>query len=125
LPASAPQAEPPAVLPSEWNSAIISGFPKLFEHFKTKQFALLWRSSRDGFGADDFYMRCDWHPNTLIVILDTKGNIIGGFTPVKWKSTCTNRSDASRTSFLFMLSIRRKIVSEDSVEAVLVLHPEQ
>jgi hypothetical protein len=40
--------------PSGWNSAIVPDFPKLFDDFKTKQFTLLWRGSRDGFGAEDF-----------------------------------------------------------------------
>jgi hypothetical protein len=72
--------------PSGWNSAIVPGFPKVFEDFKEKQFTLLWRGSGDGFRAGDFHGRCDAHPNTLILILDTDGNIFGGFTPVEWKS---------------------------------------
>jgi hypothetical protein len=65
-----------------WNSAIVPDFPKLFEDFKRRTFTLLWRGSRDGFGAADFHNRGDGHPNTLTVILDTDGNIFGGFTPV-------------------------------------------
>jgi hypothetical protein len=82
VPAPASSAEPPAVLPSGWNSAIAPDFPKLFEAFMKKQFTLLCPGSRDGFGCWDFHRRCDWHPSTLTVILDTKGNIFGGFTPV-------------------------------------------
>jgi hypothetical protein len=63
--------------PSRWNSAIVLDFPKLFEDFKEKQFTLLWRGSGDGFRVNDFHNRCDRHSNTLTVILDTKGNIIG------------------------------------------------
>jgi flagellar biosynthesis chaperone FliJ len=61
--------------PSGWNSAIVPDFPKLFADFKTKQFTLLWRGSRDGFGSKAFHSRCDGHPNTLTVISDTNGNI--------------------------------------------------
>jgi hypothetical protein len=91
--------------PSGWNSAIVCDFPKLFEDFKEKQFTLLWRDSRDRFGAADFHNRCDGHPNTLTVILDTDGNIFGGFTPVEWDSLATwpCKADPSLKSFAFTL----------------------
>jgi hypothetical protein len=99
--------------PVGWNSAIVTQFPKLFENFKKKQFALLWRGSRNGFHIYDFHGRCDWHPNTLSVILDTQGNIFGGFTRLKWESRKWNmgnsnndnrfKADPSPKNFLFML----------------------
>jgi hypothetical protein len=89
--------------PVGWNSAILPDFPKLFERFKKKQFTLLWRGSRDGFGCGDFHGCCDGHPNILTVILDTKGNIFGGFTPVEWESSWTDKADPSLKSFLFTL----------------------
>jgi hypothetical protein len=49
-------------------------------------FKILWRGSRDGFEAKEFHRRCDGHENTLTVILDTKGNFFGGFTPGEWES---------------------------------------
>jgi hypothetical protein len=58
-------------------------------------FQNLWRGGRDGFGASQFHGRCDGHANTLTVLLDTKGNIFGGFTPV---------TDESQKSFLFTLT---------------------
>jgi hypothetical protein len=66
------------------DSRIISNFPEIFAEFR--KFSLLWRGSRDGFKKEEFHRRCDDHPNTLTVILDTNGNIFGGFTPVKWES---------------------------------------
>jgi hypothetical protein len=90
--------------PSGWNSAIVPDFPKLFEDFKRSKFTLLWRGSRDGFGSGDFHRRCNGHPNTLTVILDTKGNIFGGFTPVEWESGDWHlNADPSLKSFLFTL----------------------
>jgi hypothetical protein len=89
--------------PSGWNSAIVPDFPKLFEDFKQKQFTLRWRGSRDGFGKRDFHSRCDWHGNTLTVILDTKGNLFGGFTPVEWDSGSEEKADPSLKSFIFTL----------------------
>jgi hypothetical protein len=91
--------------PSACNSAIVPGFPKLFEDFKEKEYTLLWRGSRDGFHAPDFHSRCDGHPNTLTVILDADGNIFGGFTPVMWETPgkLKFKGDPSLKSFVFTL----------------------
>jgi hypothetical protein len=85
------------------DSRIISDFPKLFGEFRGKRFSLLWRGSRDGFTAKGFHGRCDGHGNTLTVILDTKGNIFGGFTPIIWESSNRWKVDESLKSFLFTL----------------------
>jgi hypothetical protein len=94
-------------------SLIVADFPALFAEFRGKRFALLWRGSRDGFRAKNFHRRCDGHANTLLLILDTEGNIFGGFTPVEWESRDWDKkalgwdnrgkSDASLKSFLFTL----------------------
>jgi hypothetical protein len=101
------------VKPTGFDSVIISEFPDLFADFAKKRFNLLWRGSRDGFGADPFHERCDGHANTLTLIRDTAWNIFGGFTPLKWESRAWNRNygaesnlrkgDASLKSFLFTL----------------------
>jgi hypothetical protein len=58
-----------------------------FAELWAKHFEVLWRGSGDGFKAKEFHSRCDSHPNTLTVILDTKrGNIFGSFTPLKLES---------------------------------------
>jgi hypothetical protein len=84
-PSSPPQA-PPA--PAAFASLIVADFPPLLAEFRGKRLALLWRGSRDGFGARDFHKRCDGHANTLVLIQDTVGNIFGGFTPVEWDTQC-------------------------------------
>jgi hypothetical protein len=107
---SAAVLPPPQSLPID--SRIISGFPEIFADFRGKQISLLWRGSRDGFRAQTFHRRCDWHANTLTVILDTKGNIFGGFTPVEWESRTSiswvdtsncYKADDSLKSFVFTL----------------------
>jgi hypothetical protein len=97
--------------PLGWNSAIVPDFPNLFEDFKQRTFTLLWGGSRDGFGARDFHRRCDGHPNTLTVILDTNGNIFGGFTPMKWESDNwgIRKGDPSLKGFLFTLTNPHKV----------------
>jgi hypothetical protein len=90
---SGPQAPPPApsavalpAAPAGFASLIVADFPELFEDFGRKRFTLLWRGSRDGFGARGFHGRCNCHAPTLTLIEDTEGNIFGGFMPVKWES---------------------------------------
>jgi hypothetical protein len=78
-----PSSSPP--VPS-LDSRIISGFPEIFTKLRGKQFSLLWRGSRDGFKAKESHRRCDGHANTFTVILDVKGNVFGGFTPLEWES---------------------------------------
>jgi hypothetical protein len=126
-------ADPASFCPTEWlwrsvlawllhslplsafglESVIVSQFPGLFKEFRRKRFDLLWRGSRDGFGARQFHERCDGHANTLTLLLDTEGNVFGGFTPVKWESPEWNgksgiqsncwKSDNSLKSFVFTL----------------------
>jgi hypothetical protein len=94
--------------PAPFASRIVADFPALFAEFTGKRFTLLWRGSRDGFGARDFHGRCDGHANTLTLIEDTEGNIFGGFTPVEWESreypnSYEYKADPSLKSFLFTL----------------------
>jgi uncharacterized coiled-coil protein SlyX len=89
--------------PAGFDSLILSDFPPLLADFGGSRFALLWRGSRDGFGAGDFHGRCDGHAETLTVILDTAGNIFGGFTPVAWDSRAAKKADPSLRIFLFTI----------------------
>jgi hypothetical protein len=94
----------PLPLALQFDSQIFSGFALPFAEFREKQFVLLWRGSRDGFGAIDFHSRCDGHANTLTLILDTDGNVFGGFTLVEWESVSGKyKCDNSLRSFLFTL----------------------
>jgi hypothetical protein len=90
--------------PRKLESRAFWAFPTIFHEFQEKQFTLLWRGSRDGFGGHDFHTHCDGHANALTVILDTDGNIFGGFTPVEWESgELHEKADPSLKSFLFTL----------------------
>jgi hypothetical protein len=102
-------SRPPSPPIGHIDSLVVSDFPPLFEEFRMKRFNLLWRGSRDGFTAEEFHRRCDGHANTLTLILDTMGNVFGGFTPVEWEA-CPggfipphNKIDESLQSFLFSL----------------------
>jgi hypothetical protein len=102
------------------DSRIISTFPEIFSEFRGKQFSLLWRGSRDGFKSSDFHRLCDGHHNTLTVILDTEGNIFGGFTPSEWESRIWNQKDGDGdnrwkedyTLKTFVFAIRIELTNE-------------
>jgi hypothetical protein len=85
------------------DSVIVLTLPEILAEFRGKHFKLLWRGTRDGFSASDFHSRCDGHPNTVTLVLDTAGNIFGGFTPVAWRLDGHSIPDESVRSFLFTL----------------------
>jgi hypothetical protein len=89
--------------PGNLSSKIVSELPRVLSNFDGKRFSLLWRGSQNGFTAQAFHSRCDGHANTLTIIQDTKGNIFGGYTPVKWSSPKSDefQADATGSSFLF------------------------
>jgi hypothetical protein len=96
VPPPACSSEPERSLSAGFASLIVADFPALFAEFRGKAFTLLWRGSRDGFGAGDFHGRCDGRAPTLTLVRDTGGNIFGGFTPVEWESRKWSRSSDSR-----------------------------
>jgi hypothetical protein len=127
-----PGPHPPP--PGEFGSLIVSSFPEIFAEFQEKRFSLLWRGSRDGFSGRDFHSRCDGHANTLTVILDTKENVFGGFTPVKWESPQLfqyAKADHSLRSFLFTLKnphnipARRFALNAEKKDGAIVCHSER
>jgi hypothetical protein len=102
---SAPKGAPVSPSPPtvRLDSLIVSDFPDIFAEFRGKRISLLWRGSRDGFGVRDFHRCCDGHANTLTVILETDGNVFGGFTPMEWDSSGGEKADDSLRSFVFTL----------------------
>jgi len=58
----------------------------IHEWLPRRKFNLLYRATRDGFGAKDFHEKCNGKGATLTVIRSEKGFIFGGFTSVSWTS---------------------------------------
>ena len=63
---------------------------------------LRWRSTRDGATAEAFHRLCDHQGPTLTLVLDTTGNVFGGYTAVDWHAgtpgSCYRKDP---TAFLF------------------------
>jgi hypothetical protein len=90
-----------------FESVIVKDYPKILKEFEGKTWKLLYRGSRDGFRASNFHSKCDNETNTLTLIETTKGFIFGGFTPIAWDCSNTNKPDSSGQSFLFSLKNSR------------------
>jgi hypothetical protein len=106
-----------------FESKILGNFPSILDESERKKWTLLRRGTHDGFGSSSFHAKCDNQSNTLIVVLTTKGFFFGGFTPVGWDSSSSDKSDSSRTSFVFSVgnpreSEERKFSISDSRHAI-------
>jgi hypothetical protein len=108
------------------NSTIVTEWPLIFARFREERIVLLYRGSRDGWQASDFHRTCDGHRNTLTIILDTTGNIFGGYTPIVWEGPVLSdadrqrgdRRDPSCQSFVFTLKN-----PSNSPGLIFALHP--
>jgi hypothetical protein len=88
------------------DSLILAEFPTILAEFRGKQFALLWRATRDGFTAAQFHNRCDGHGNTLTVIEDSEGHIFGAYSTAVW-ATRENSGGVKRANTRgFIFSVR-------------------
>jgi hypothetical protein len=86
------------------DSKIISTIPAIFGVSTSQRLQLLYRGSRDGFGANNFHGLCDGHANTISLILSKNKCIFGGFTPLAWSSRGDYAQDPSQKSFVFTLT---------------------
>jgi hypothetical protein len=68
-----------------------------------EKWTLLYRGSRDGFGARDFHSKCDGHSKTLTIVkVSGTSYIFGGFTSINWDCSSGFKSDPN--AFLFSLT---------------------
>ncbi len=76
---------------------------KVCEFSLKDKWTLLYRGTRDGFGAANFHAKCDAHNNTL-TILKAHGTsyIFGGFASTNWDSSGQYKPDPN--AFLFSLT---------------------
>ena len=76
---------------------------KLCEFKPKDKFKFLYRASRDGFGTNDFHLKCDGKANTLTIFKASESSFIfGGFTTASWDSSSGSKTDPN--AFLFSLT---------------------
>jgi len=76
---------------------------ELCEFSPNDKWSLLYRGTRDGFGAQDLHSKCDGCANTLTILKAKESEFIfGGFTSVSWDSSDRSKSDPN--AFIFSLT---------------------
>ncbi|RIA83197.1 TLD-domain-containing protein [Glomus cerebriforme] len=74
------------------------------------RFKLLYRASRDGNTAAAFHKKCDNKgANIVVVKIKNSNQIIGGYNPLEWNSSNTDR--ATKDSFIFSITNKNDLQS--------------
>jgi len=60
---------------------------KIYEWCGYKNMELIFRGTRDGMYAQNFHSKCDGKGPTITLFRNDKGNIFGGYSPIKWSSS--------------------------------------
>jgi len=79
---------------------------KLFEistKISNNNWNLIYRGTRDGFGAKDFHRECDGVAKTVTIVKTTNGNIFGGYTDLSWSSPTKITDYIDNNAFIFSL----------------------
>ena len=80
------------------------------------RFELLWKGTRDGFGASVFHAKCNNKGPTLTVIKSNNDKIFGGYTSIPWVGSGTSKHDA--TAFIYSLSHKTKCATQKDTYSI-------
>ncbi|GAM17352.1 hypothetical protein SAMD00019534_005270, partial [Acytostelium subglobosum LB1] len=75
---------------------------------KYSKMKLMYRATRDGFGASMFHQKCDNNGPTVSIIKSTDGSIFGGKTDTNWSSPSAGTYGVDPNAFLFSLVNSRR-----------------
>ena len=77
--------------------------------------SLLYRGSRDGFGAANFHQKCDDQGRNIVVVETTAGVKIGGYCPIGWQKAVIGGYGSmyvgAKDPFLFSITNAEKLLS--------------
>jgi hypothetical protein len=77
----------------------------LCEFSPNDKWSLLYRATTDGFGSNDFHLKCDGHSNTLTILKAKESEFVfGGFTTVSWESSTNGKWKSDPNAFIFSLT---------------------
>ena len=79
---------------------------------KIKNYKLLFKASRDGYGVKDFHSQCDNYSNTVTFVKTNIGRRFGGFTDQKWDQSGSYKSGSY--GFLFSLDLKEIYYNQNS-----------
>ncbi len=87
------------------NNQLMRDLMKLCSFSLTQKWKLLYRASENGFGCEEFRLKCNGHNNLLVIIKSLNNNIFGGFTQTGFNPNVTGGGGykSCPNSFLFSL----------------------
>ena len=77
-----------------------------------KEYKLLYRGSRDGFGAKDFHNKCDGYKYTVTFVKTKEGRRFGGFTDAIWDQSGSWKTGSN--GFIFSLDNKEIYYNKNS-----------
>jgi len=95
-----------AILTNEQMTELMS----LCKFSLNQNWKLIYRATRDGFGATDFHSKCDSYQNSLVIIKSTNGNVFGGYTEQNWSHSVDYKNDPNAFLLSFINQHNSKII---------------
>ena len=88
-------------------------------HAEVNEATLIFRASRDGWGADDFHRLCDDRGPTLCLVQTHTDYMCAGFTSKAWRSPKNGTHVEDATACVFALTDTLQVFkTKNSVKAV-------
>ena len=85
---------------------------KVLERIWIKEYRLLFKGKRDGFGSKDFHSKCDNKSYTVSFVKSKEGRRFGGFTDVEWDQSYNYKKGSN--GFIFSLDNNEIYYNKDS-----------
>ena len=79
---------------------------------RIKEYKLLFKGKRDGFGSKDFHSKCDYKSYTVSFVKSKEGRRFGGFTDAEWDQSDSYKEGAN--GFIFSLDNNEIYYNKDS-----------
>ena len=84
------------------------------------KFELLWKGSRDGFGASTFHTKCDGKGATLTVVKSEHDKVFGGYTSESWGFAGSGIPQYKHdpTAFIYSLTNKTKCSTQKNTNSI-------
>ena len=108
------------------NESIILSSEQMTELLNLCQFSpsqkwkLIYRATRDGFGATDFHSKCDSYQNSFVIIKSTNGNVFGGYTQQSWSGINQYKADPNAFLFSFINQHNTKVTMKCTISSYAI-----
>ena len=86
---------------------------------KKCKYSLLYKASSHNFSTKKFHELCDSKAPTLTIVKTNYGKIIGGYTPLAWHSDGDFKKDATNSSFVFSMTLRKRYMVKNDAKRVV------